>query len=102
MIKFDYAGFRYSYCDEMIVVNAQKYTPKQAIEIFLQEYEYLFGLEFHEKFRTPLVSDVKCAYCAYRMGVSDDYPNGCYTLVNKDSRGAFPVHVIYFSDLIVR
>jgi len=97
---FDFMGFGYDGgSDEMLVVNANKYSAQETVNICKKEYEHLFNPRFGGTYKEPTIENVKSNYCAYRMGVSDIWPTGCYTLVDKPGRGAFPVHVIYFGKL---
>ena len=100
MNSFDFMGFGYDGGpDDMLVVNANKYSAQETVNICKEEYEHLFNPRFGGTYKEPTIENVKNNYCAYRMGVSDIWPAGCYTLVEKPERGAFPVHVIYFSEL---
>ena len=105
MEKFDFMGFgiegRY---DEMFVACASKYTPAETIDLCMREFEYKFKpLTWCGRtipaLRAPSVDDVQSAYCAFRFGVSPEWPDGCYTLVGKGETGAFPVWVIDFTRL---
>jgi len=106
MTRFDYMGFgRDCGSDDMFVVHAGKYTPEQAVSICKSEYEHLFKetgeyrLPWQRRLREPIIDDVLTAGCAFRFGVSPEWPDGCYTLVGINKRGAFPVHVIDFDRL---
>lgn len=103
MNSFDFMGFGYDDgSDDMLVANANKYSAQDTVDICKEEYEHLFNPCFGGAYKEPTIENVKNNYCAYRMGVSYIWPKGCYTLVEKPERGAFPVHVIYFSELELR
>ncbi len=105
MGKFDFMGFGIegSY-DEMFVACARKYTPGETVNLCMREFEYKFkpliwcGRTI-PALRAPSVDDVQSEYCAFRFGVSPEWPDGCYTLVGKGETGAFPVWVIDFERL---
>jgi len=94
--KFDTMGFCYDGCyDAMFVANANKHTAEETVEMCKKEYEYKFD---EQGPRVPTIEDVESQYCAHRLGM-DEWPDGCYTIVEKGARGSFPVFVIYFDKL---
>jgi len=102
MAKFDYMAFGYSPGDsDMFVANAKMYSTEETVELCKSEYDYKFlgKRALHPDFRKPTPDDVQDAYCAFRFGLSPEWPDGCYTLVGEGERGAFPVHVIDFERL---
>lgn len=103
MSKFDFMGFGYDGGnDKMFVANANKYTAEQTVELCKTEYSYKFhGAEGrnYDRLREPTIEDVQGAHCAFRLGVSPEWPDGCYTFVGSEESGAFPVRVIDFSRL---
>lgn len=105
MSSFDFMWFGYD-GDEMFVAHAKKYSAAETVELCMQEFEYLFqdhkiAYEWEAKgMRRPTVADVHGAHCAFRFGVSSEFPNGCYTIVEDGERGSFPVWVIDFSELM--
>lgn len=106
MSGFDFMGFGYDGgSDEMFVAHAKKHSAAETVELCMCEFDYLFqdhktayGREV-KGLRKPTIADVKGAYCAFRFGISSEWPNGCYTFVEEKERGAFPVWVIDFSGL---
>lgn len=97
MSKFDYMGFGYDGgSDDMFVAHAKKYSAAEAVEICKQENDYLIE---ERELREPTIADVQEAYCAFRFGVSEEWPDGCYTFVGKGEPGAFPVWVIDYGKL---
>lgn len=106
MSRFDYMGFGYDGgSNDMFVANAKKYSVAETLELCKREYDYLFqdhttayGREV-KGLRKPTIADVKDAHCAFRFGVSSEWPDGCYTFVEPKASGAFPVWVIDFSEL---
>lgn len=108
MSKFDYMGFSYAGGrDDAFVVHAKKYTQEQAINLCKREYGRFFcktnkhRKPWEKKFREPTINDINKASCAFRFGASVEYPEGCYTFVDDNANGAFPVYVILFSRLEV-
>lgn len=108
MNNFEFSGFNTGGgFDSLFVLNATKYTKQQAVELCKREYEHRFKDDgFFSKrgirpLRVPTEADVEEKYCAFRLGFDfdEDYTRGCYTLVNKGDRGAFPVLVIDFENL---
>lgn len=106
MSKFDFMGFGYDGGrDEMFVAHANKYTKEQTLELCKKEYQHRFEetachrLPGEKKLRVPTTDDVISTYCAFRFGVSSEWPDGCYTFVGKNEPGAFLVYVIYFDNL---
>ncbi|MCI8857505.1 MAG: hypothetical protein HFH26_13320 [Clostridiaceae bacterium] len=106
MSKFDFMGFGYDGGSaEMFVAHAKKHSTAETIELCVQEFEYLF--QDHKSIsgqkikglRKPAIADVQDAHCAFRFGVSPEWPDGCYTFVDEKAYGAFPVHVIDFARL---
>ncbi len=96
MSKFDYGAFGYSACaSDMFVAHAGKYSREETLGLCVEEYSH----RFNEDLRKPTILDVEMLYCAFRFGVSPEWPDGCYTLFGKYQRGAFPVHVIDFAKL---
>lgn len=106
MSKFEFMGFGYDGGhDEMFVANAKKYSAAETVELCMREFDYLFqdhrtdyGREVNG-LRKPNIADVQDAHCAFRFGVSPEWPDGCYTFVDESEHGAFPVRVIDFSKL---
>lgn len=97
MSKFDFMSFGSGAgYDDMFVVSARKHTVQQVVEIFKREYDYKIK---RGDYREPVPADVQNACCAFRFGVSMEWPDGCYTFVSRGERGAFPVHVICFEKL---
>lgn len=106
MGKFDFMGFGYdSGHDDMFVAHAEKYTADEAVEHCKLEYAHLFceadtyRLPWQKRLREPTIDDVQDVGCAFRLGVSSEWPEGCYTLVGIGEVGSFPVHVIDFARL---
>lgn len=106
MSKFDFMAFGYSAGDsDMFVAHAKKYTPKETVALCKREYEYKFRNHTFwigrpvAALREPTVDDVLEAHCAFRFGVSGEWPDGCYTLVGDNETGSFPVYVIDFDRL---
>jgi hypothetical protein len=102
--KFDYMTFGYSSgSSDIFVANAKKFTKEKVVEICKGEYEHkftgyrLYGREI-APLREPTIADVSEGWCAYRFGMSE-WPDGCYTFVNENENGAFPVYAIIFKDL---
>lgn len=90
--KFDFMGFTEGGGDVVwFVANSRMYTKEDAIKLCQYEYDWLFEEGALGKL-TP--SDVREMFVAYRMGVAEEYPNGCYTFVRNGSPGSFPVWVI--------
>lgn len=107
MSKFDFMGFGYDGGnDEAFVAHAEKYSVAQTVELCKREFDYKFqnrsicgrGIP---ALREPTAEDVQDAHCAFRFGISPEWPDGCYTFVGAKESGAFPVHVIDFSKLKV-
>lgn len=100
MNNFDYMSFGYDtgYID-YFVANAKKYTPENVLGLCCLELSHLFLVQFDNTHRKPVLDDIETKYVAYRMGVDESWPNGCYTFVKKGSRGSFPVYVIDLSKL---
>lgn len=103
MSKFDFLGFGYDAGpDEMFVAHAGKYSAEETIALCKSEYSQKFyGVEGrnYDRLREPTIADVQDAHCAFRFGVSPEWPDGCYALVGPAENGAFPVHVIDFGKL---
>ena len=104
MSRFDHMAFGYSAgSSDIFVAHANKYTAEQVVKMCLTEYEYKFkGTYGHGRcaraLREPNVYDVQDGFCAFRFG-NPEYPDGCYTFVGENERGAFPVYVIDFDTL---
>lgn len=99
MSKFDFMGFGFDAGRaEMLVVSAKKHKKEEVLEIF--EREYGDRVE-NGKLRQPIDKDIEEVSCAFRFGVSPEWPDGCYTFVGNKERGAFPVYVIEFRTLRV-
>lgn len=100
MNNFDYMGFGYGagYID-YFVADAKKYTPKNVLALCCLEYSHLFLQQFEGTHRNPVLNDIEQKYVAYRMGVDESWPKGCYTFVRKGSPGSFPVYVINLNKL---
>ena len=101
MNNFDYMGFSYGGFgpDVMFVVNAKKFSKENVLTLCKTEYEHLFSPKFGGMYKEPTLNNIKEKWCAYRMGVSEDWPMGSYTLVRPNSNGSFPVYVIDFDEL---
>ncbi len=100
MSRFDFMGFGYDGGrDEMFVAHAKKYTPEQTVELCTREYAHRFSQQWGTKLREPTVNDVIESHCAFRFGVSSEWPDGCYTFVGQNEPGSFPVYVIDFKGL---
>lgn len=106
MSCFDFMGFGYDGGnDEMFVAHAKKYSVTETVELCKREFDYLFqdhktayGREV-KGLRKPTIADVQNAHCAFRFGISAEWPDGCYTFVGAEENGAFPVRVIDLSKL---
>lgn len=84
MNNFDYMGFGYGagYID-YFVADAKKYTPENVLALCCLEYSHLFLQQFEGTHRNPVLNDIEQKYVAYRMGVDESWPKGCYTFVKK-------------------
>ncbi|MPN47036.1 hypothetical protein SDC9_194636 [bioreactor metagenome] len=98
--KFDFMAFGYSAGDtDIFVAHAAKYTPQDAVDLFIREYGHRFVPNgYNPQLRKPTVSDVQEARSAYRFGYPE-WPDGCYTLVGDGEAGSFPVWIIDFEKL---
>ncbi len=108
MSKFDFMAFGYSAGgSDMFVTHAKKYTAEETVALCKTEYDCKFtghrqyGCDI-SPLRDPTIADIHLAYCAFRFGVSPEWPDGCYTFVNECATGSFPVNVIIFSELITQ
>lgn len=105
MSSFDFAGFSDGGNFPVFVAHARKYTTEDTVRLCKIEYEHLFEIndrhrqEWEQRFQEPTIDDVQKKACAFRFGVSDEWPNGCYTLVSDGEGGSFPVYVIDFDRL---
>ncbi len=98
MANFDFMAFGYSAGDaDMFVAHAKKYTAQETIDLCQREYSHKFETVSEERrkwfgpqVRIPTLEDVADAWCAFRMGVDSEWPDGCYTLVKEGDAGAFP------------
>lgn len=100
MTRFEYMEFCYDNgpCIEF-VASADKYSAEETVRICIEERRDMFYPPETALFRIPATTDIRRKYAAYRFGVSDVWPDGAYTLVEKGKRGAFPVRVIFYDDL---
>lgn len=106
MSNFDFMGFGHDGGhDEMFVAHAKKYSAAETVELCKREFDYLFQ-DYREAYgrkvkglRKPTTADVQDAHCAFRIGISPEWPDGCYTFVGPEEAGAFPVRVIDYSRL---
>ena len=87
MSKFDYGSFSGGY-DEF-AVNAEKYTYKEAVEIFEEEYEYK-GDKVGAEVGQYMVSN---AFVKWRAGRNDDNEPcvGWWLEYSKRPKGSCPV-----------
>lgn len=106
MSKFDFMAFGYSAGDDDIfVAHAEKHTLEETVDLCKREYEHKFLKHTNaygrpvQALRLPAVEDVQKAHCVFRLGVSPEWPDGCYTLTGEKETGAFPVWVIDFERL---
>lgn len=107
MSKFDFMAFGYSAGSDncAFVAHAKKYTAAETVELCKREYEYkfrdhtLWAGRPVKALREPTVDDVEQMFCVFRFGVSPEWPEGCYTLTDRDETGAFPVWMIAFDRL---
>lgn len=107
MSSFDFMGFGYDgENDKMFVAHAKKYSAAETVDLCRREFDILF--QDHQSaygrqvkgLREPTVEDVQSAHCAFRLGIDrENWPDGCYTLVEPDAPGAFPVWVIDYCRL---
>lgn len=106
MSKFNYMTFGISAGDrDSFVAHAGKYTAEDTVRLCVAECEDLFMRERdcfnhpRKPLRIPTVDDVQPARCAFRHGLSSEFPEGAYTIVGDGAVGSFPVHVIDFDRL---
>ena len=102
MSKFDYMNFSDGDSDIEFVVNAKKFTKKQALEFFKEENEGCEDRLNFDKLNIDIIKEKTVRYYPKYPGYSgfDSDNEGGYTYCGKGERGSFPVWVIEFDDLV--
>lgn len=109
MAKFTYYNFSDGSWDTEFVVHAKKFTKTEALELFMQENDWMFKKEHRNDklYREPTTEDIREGTVRWYPKVPeccgfDDRDSGCYTYCKQGERGSFPVWVIRFEDLLIK